>query len=408
MSTPEQPNTPPLTRKQLREMRNTGATPIVTTDAAPAEPAESIPVAPAPLPRPAEPVAVPAPPVDDSSVDLDAVPLTRRQARQQERIRTASVPVITPELAAAHAASIAAVAPISTVPQSDERADDDVDALRSMFAPADEHEPDDVVEAESEVVVEAESEDVVEAESEDVVEAEPGDGTADDVASDLVASEVDDSGDLTDDSVEIDDQIDEVAPADVAETDVEAEPEADVEGAQAEASSREDTTAERIVNPALGAGVIAGEPVQLDLPPSFDQLLARGATGAVGTPNALILSQTTGELPMVAPVTATGDVLVTGTFTLPEGLGSTGHARGTTDGKELDAVLLDGELPAHSSPTPIAASAAVSTIKPAGEVIRPPVPEKGSRLMMWLAITAGVLFAAVAGLLIVAVLTGLL
>ncbi|MFB8387432.1 hypothetical protein ACFC3F_09890 [Microbacterium sp. NPDC055910] len=408
MSTPEQPNTPPLTRKQLREMRNTGATPIVTTDAAPAEPAESIPVAPAPLPRPAEPVAVPAPPVDDSSVDLDAVPLTRRQARQQERIRTASVPVITPELAAAHAASIAAVAPISTVPQSDERADDDVDALRSMFAPADEHEADDVVEAESEVVVEAESEDVVEAESEDVVEAEPGDGTADDVASDLVASEVDDSGDLTDDSVEIDDQIDEVAPADVAESDVEAEPEADVEGAQAEASSREDTTAERIVNPALGAGVIAGEPVQLDLPPSFDQLLARGATGAVGTPNALILSQTTGELPMVAPVTATGDVLVTGTFTLPEGLGSTGHARGTTDGKELDAVLLDGELPAHSSPTPIAASAAVSTIKPAGEVIRPPVPEKGSRLMMWLAITAGVLFAAVAGLLIVAVLTGLL
>ena len=29
MSTPEQPATPPLTRKQMREIRNTGATPII-------------------------------------------------------------------------------------------------------------------------------------------------------------------------------------------------------------------------------------------------------------------------------------------------------------------------------------------------------------------------------------------
>ena len=67
---------------------------------------------------------------------------------------------------------------------------------------------------------------------------------------------------------------------------------------------------------------------------------------------------------------------------------------------------MDGELPAHSSPTPIAASAAVSTVKTSGEVIRPPAPEKGSRLMMTLAITAGALALALVGVLILAFATG--
>lgn len=69
---------------------------------------------------------------------------------------------------------------------------------------------------------------------------------------------------------------------------------------------------------------------------------------------------------------------MTGSYELPKGLGSQGHAHGTTDGKDVDAVLIDGELPPASSPTPIAASAAVSTIKPAGEVIRPPAPKRAT------------------------------
>lgn len=188
-------------------------------------------------------------------------------------------------------------------------------------------------------------------------------------------------------------------PAEVVEDEgdehVVVEDETDVAGDQARPT----------VNPALGEELIAGEPVQIDLPPSFDQLLARGSTGSVGTPNALILSQTTGDLPITS-VTATGEVIITGTFNLPEGLGSTGHAPGTADGKDVDAVLIDGELPAHSSPTPIAASAAISTVKSAGDVIKPPAPEKGGRLMMWLAITAGALFLALTGVLIVAIVNG--
>ncbi|CAI7673992.1 unnamed protein product, partial [Penicillium discolor] len=108
-------------------------------------------------------------------------------------------------------------------------------------------------------------------------------------------------------------------------------------------------------------------------------------------PNALIFTPSAGEGSLSGPVASTGEILVTGSYELPKGLGSQGHAHGTTDGKEVDAVLIDGELPPASSPTPIAASSAVSTIKPAGEVIRPPAPEKGNRLMLIAAIVAGAL-----------------
>jgi hypothetical protein len=171
-------------------------------------------------------------------------------------------------------------------------------------------------------------------------------------------------------------------------------------------TEKEAAEKERSVSPLLGAGLLSGEAEQADLPPSFDQLLAR--TGSVSMPNALILSQAPEVAPIVAPLSSTGEVLITGTFNLPEGLGSTGHARGTADGKEVDATLVDGELPAHSSPTPIAASAAISTVKTAGEVIRPPVPEKGSKLMLTLAITAGALALALVGVLILAFVTGVL
>ncbi len=104
---------------------------------------------------------------------------------------------------------------------------------------------------------------------------------------------------------------------------------------------------------------------------------------------------------------ATGEILITGTFALPDHYGSTGTVPGRADGKEADAVLVDGELPAASSPTPIAASAAISTIKSADEIIKPPAPERGSRLMVVLAITAGVLAVALAGVLILAITTGI-
>jgi hypothetical protein len=392
MSTPEQPANPPLTRKQMREIRNTGSTPVITAndsvdesaddvadtvaeveadaeapadevtpvsdaetapdgppaeEPAPVPPAAVTPIAVAPLARPAEPVSVAPAPVADASVDLGASPLTRRQARQQERIRTASVPVITPELAAAHTAAMAAVATAAPAPALTRDEPVSVHSgMHDLFGLAASPAP-----------------------------ARPA-----------VAQAV------------------EEPTAD--EVDVEADDESPWSPLSPEDES-EDERRERVVNPNLGAGLLEAEPEPVELPASFDQLLSR-STGSISMPNALILSQAPEVAPISAPLSATGEVLITGTLNLPEGLGSTGHALGTADGKEVDATLVDGELPAHSSPTPIAASAAISTVKSAGEVIRPPVPEKGSKLMLALAITAGALALALVGVLILAFVTGAL
>ncbi|WP_082569189.1 hypothetical protein [Microbacterium sp. Root180] len=390
MSETEQPANQPLTRKQMREIRNTGSTPVITAEtaaeaAAPAdeldeatfvvesppappsvfgapawEPAAATPrVAVAPLPRAADPVVVAPAPVADSTVDLGASPLTRRQARQQERIRTASVPVITPEVAAAHTASLAAAGATPALTR-----DQPVSANSGM------HDLFGLATAPAPVIPTPAERDETSAEPEAPAHLEESPA-----------------------EYEAFRAVDAVQPSAWEEL------AADVE----ETDAKED----RVVNPLLGAGLLAGEPEQAPLPASFDQLLSR-STGTVSMPNALILSQAPEIAPMSAPMSATGEVLITGTLNLPEGLGSTGHALGTADGKEVDATLIDGELPAHSSPTPIAASAAISTVKSAGEVIRPPVPEKGSKLMLTLAITAGALALALVGVLILAFVTGAL
>lgn len=376
MSTSENPENPPLTRRQLRELRQTGATPIITPeheaaardaeadeasahapagpevgDAEPAvedpepavepavrdEPVDAVasaddpadgfeddsttekavadeqPLPQSPAPALAEPALRPSVFDDyDASADFGVSGLTRRQVRAQEKIRTAAVPIISPDLEPSPARSAAPTA----------RVDDDQDVAESSLPPI-------------------------------------------------------------------------FRPA-VSET------------AENAVSDRAEAPAPSVVNPALGSELLEGAAPEVSLPDSFDQLLARqtGSTGAVSTPNALILSQTPTGVPLVGPVTATGEIMITGTFELPEGLGSVGHAPGTTDGRDADAVLLDGELPPASSPTPIAASAAISTVKQPGEIIRPPAPEKGSKLLVGLIITTGALALAVAVTLVLAFTTG--
>ncbi len=400
MSTPEHPATPALTRKQIRELRNTGSTPVITatpvddevseTAAAPivAPPVDAAlstpppaPVASAPFPRPAEPAAVAPAPVPDSAVDLGVSPLTRRQARQQERIRTASVPVITPEVVAAHAAATGGSAPTFAFPVAPPPVAPFDEPAPSLFTPP---------------------QDDTQVSTDSGMHALFGLPRETESASAPVPSWQQETP---------------AAPISVpafaaapAVPEVEDHSFGDVFGTTEDDETAEPIAAPKAVNPLLGASLLdeapaAGQPAAVDVPPSFDQLLTR-TTGAIAIPNALIVSQAPEVAPLVAPVTATGEVIVTGTFNLPEGLGSTGHAKGTADGKEIDATLVDGELPSHSSPTPIAASAAVSTAKAPGDVIKPPVPEKGGKLMMSLAITAGVLALALVGVLILAFVTG--
>ena len=404
MSTPDQPDTPQLTRRQLRELRNTASTPIITPeDIEQSQTAEPAPAVVAPLPRAAEPIIAEVP-AAAADVDLGSPALTRRAKRQQERLRTASVPVIGEDEAGAPAdAGAPAETPYDAAEVQDADAPAIDDAAATDEAPVIEEAPaaeetidEEAPAAEEPVVIDEVPAADAESAAEPTVDAElvfdaPAESAVDDVAADE-ADDADadaDAGPASDES-----------PADDAHALFRPKDEADGE---------DDRETERpVVAPTFGSGLLSGEGVELELPASFDQLLGRGstATGALSAPNALILSQTPETGSFTSPIAATGEVLITGTFSLPDSFGATGTMPGAADNKETDAVLVDGELPASSSPTPIAASSAISTIKSAEDIIKPPAPEKGSRLMLALVITAGALALALTGVLIVALVTG--
>jgi hypothetical protein len=359
MSTPDQPQTPPLTRRQLRELRNTASTPVITpeeaqadADAARAEEESSAPVvaaegAPAPVAE-AESTSdsvieaeEPSRPVAPAALDLDAEvhPVTRRQARHLAQLRTGSVDVVDPEN--------------ENEPETESAGEPEIDPVEELDSDAAPH-PD----ASPEAVV---------------AEEHPEDHSEAHVDADAPAP----------------DPHDDVTPREHATPAAEEEPEP-----------------AHVVAPALGAQLLEEGAAPVDLPPSFDHLLTRGGSGSSSAPNALILSQTPETGSLSVPILGTGELIITGSYALPESYGSNGTTPGTSDGKDLDAALLDGELPPASSPTPIAASAAISTIKSADDIIRPPAPEKGSRLIMTLAICAGALGLALATVLILTVVNG--
>jgi hypothetical protein len=316
---------------------------------------------------------VPPAPVPDASVDLGVSPLTRRQARQQERIRTASVPVITPEVAAAHNAATAAAAPVVPsptptpvpAPVSSPPAFD-----RSLTVPAPRpSEPEPLTAASS------------------------------------LRSLFDTTGETPTESAAPTPAPASPAPAPAPARDEFADALASLGSGSTPVQSDRPTVSSAFGSSLQPGGAPAAPAKSAD---SFDGVLSRDTStnGSVASPHTLIVSQNPTAGPISAPIASTGEVLVTGTYALPDGLGSMGHVPGAADGKEVDATLVDGELPVHSSPTPIAASAAISTAKGQDELIRPPAPEKNSRLMLTLAITAGALALALVGVLVVAFATG--
>jgi len=385
MSTPDQPS-PPLTRRQLRELRNTASTPIITQEEADeaaaaaanaATQTDDVAVEEAPESTPSVAVDTESEPAVDevvpSDADGDARPISRKQARAQAKLRTAAIELVPHD-------------------ESDRDHDDDVAAVEA--------EP--VAEAEPVVAAEPVAEPEAVAELEAVAEPEAG---ADDESQPEAVADVEPEAEAADDA------------GDDGEADLDA---ADLDAADLDAADEHPTVAEEpktddeaessekapVVAPGLGAQLLSGDPGDVELPASFDHLLARGGGGSSSAPNALILSQTPETGSLSVPIMGTGELLITGSYSLPENYGSTGAVPGSQDGKDLDAALIDGELPPASSPTPIAASSAISTIKSADEIIRPPAPEKGSRLMMTLAITAGALALALATVLILAVVNG--
>ncbi|WP_144873095.1 hypothetical protein [Microbacterium sp. 1.5R] len=407
MSTSDQPAQGPLTRKQLRELRLTGSTPVITPEEIEAAAAAAPPAPPAPSRT--EPTSAPQDSAEGE--DTGETRLTRRQVR--ERVRTASVPVIgeqpasTDETADEDAAGSPEPA-ADDAPTADDTTAADKPAAGTpepvvtavpVFAPSApseaQQDQDDEVDEELTVLPVAAADSVgvvplvpatVEPEESTTDEVGSGSSADDDSESSVSDLGIEPASETDEDAVAVDDVL-----ADVDATD--------------DASVADDERP--TVNSAFGSGVRGGEPEQQKpFAPSFDELLTVGdSTGSHRAPNTLIFTPGPGEGSLSGPVASTGEILITGSYELPKGLGSQGHAHGTTDGKDIDAVLIDGELPPASSPTPIAASSAISTIKPAGEVIRPPAPEKGNRLTIILAIVTGGLALAVGVAVVIAITT---
>jgi hypothetical protein len=383
MSTSENPENPPLTRRQLRELRQTGATPIITPEHEAA----------------ARDAAARAE-ADEASAHASAGP----------EVGDAEPAVENPEPAVEPVEPAVRDEPVDAVASADDAAEGSEDESTTEKAVADEQPlPQSPAPALAEPALRPSVFDDY-------------DASADFGVSGLTRRQVRAQEKIRTAAVPIISPDLEPSPARSAAPTARVDDDQDVaesplppifrpavsETAENAVSDRAEAPAPSVVNPALGSELLEGAAPEVSLPDSFDQLLARqtGSTGAVSTPNALILSQTPTGVPLVGPVTATGEIMITGTFELPEGLGSVGHAPGTTDGRDADAVLLDGELPPASSPTPIAASAAISTVKQPGEIIRPPAPEKGSKLLVGLIITTGALALAVAVTLVLAFTTG--
>lgn len=396
MSTEEDGHT--LTRRQLRELRLTGSTPVVSGEEAAAARAAQTDKS-----HGGRIDAASADDVDrstdsaaDRSVGADsagsseaapvssdatpsAAPLTRRAARAQERARTGPMPVAPPQQQSPEDVPVAA-------PQAVEEPVEDAIVVEEPVV----EEPvvDAIIVEESAVEESAVEEPVVEKLIVDVpVAAAPAAAVRDGEAGSVFAP-----------------QVAQTDPSNLS-TPSHADTEDDTAGEDAAAA---DSEPERpMVGAAFGIGV-KRSPSGPGIPTAFDDLLETGSAGSHKTASTLIFTPSPGAGSLSGPVASTGELLITGTYALPDGMGSQGHALGTTDGKDIDAVLIDGELAPASSPTPIAASSAISTSKPAGEVIRPPVPDKGSKLTLTLAIVAGGLALALAAALIIAFTTGVL
>lgn len=404
MSTSEE-NGRTLTRKQLREIRLTGSTPVITEEeaaSAAAQPPTTV------LPRAAQPIEIaPAPTAEPPTPNA---PLTRRQMRALEHAHPAApatesaapAPVAEP-VRDTVPAEATQTAPPAAAQSEQPGLVSGLPSFASAPAPASapRFEPTPVDPAlDDEHPLSVDQEQVAAIFEQPIEEPAPA-PVRRGIVPEIMARDLIFPGASAPES----DELPIIAPTPAPASAAPAEPEvpAKAEPEPAPAPAQEEAPK---VGAAFGIGVKADHRDPVVTAP-FDALVGGTSSSAHhGTSTALIFTPSPGVGSLSGPIASTGEILVTGTYALPDGLGSQGHAHGTTDGKDIDAVLIDGELAPASSPTPIAASAAVSTSKPAGEVIRPPAPDKGNKLMLTLAIVAGTLAVVLGATLVIAFTTG--
>lgn len=164
--------------------------------------------------------------------------------------------------------------------------------------------------------------------------------------------------------------------------------------------------------------VVAQKPVghwtaQLNVPADraepFDQLLSRGGVshGVPTTTNALILPSLPNQVASGdSPLASSGEIIVTGSISLPRSYGATGVHPSHIDSAEVDRLFDQVEDGAGTGGAPIAATRAISTQGAARAMMAPPKKE-GVNAPLVLAVTAGVLALGVVATLVVGAVAGL-
>lgn len=376
------PDEQPLSRRQLREQQRT-TEPSAPTETRSRRVSTTSPVAggdiPEVNPAPPEPALSTGEVAALEEAEAEGRPLTRRQARDLERVRTASVSVITPESTETDAAPESAVN--ETVEQSPEVEAGIPEATQPATprqgrknggqSPSVSRMPSFVPSSARKAVAEPE-----------IVDAEvvPGDdhGPAQEPI-DLI-----------------------LAP----------HPESAFGPAATAQASKKDADAPQLSGN-FGQGVLDGvAPAETAEPRTdepFDQIIARGLeeAGSGVSTSSIILPIMPNSHPLTGPLSANGNVVVTGSIDLPSGMGSNGGHPDHFDKSDIDAMFdAEDETRPATAGTPVSASKAVSTHTATRDVITPPAPARSNRLLLILAITAGVLAVAVLAVIIVGIAAG--
>lgn len=139
----------------------------------------------------------------------------------------------------------------------------------------------------------------------------------------------------------------------------------------------------------------------------FDQLLSRGGMshGVPTTTNALILPNLPDHGPIGNSLAQSGEVIVTGSIDLPRSYGATGVHPSQIDSSDVDR-LFDQVEDGVSVGAPVAATRAISTQGAARAMMAPPKKE-GMNAPLVLAVTAGVLALGVVATLVIGAVAGL-
>lgn len=159
------------------------------------------------------------------------------------------------------------------------------------------------------------------------------------------------------------------------------------------------------VSSAFGAGERNTDGSPQGAARAFDTLVAPEARGSdVFTTSSVLILPGAQSRQTRTPAPGTGEIMVTGSVDLPKSKAR--DRESNADHSEIDSGSDNSQESPATAGTPVSATRAVSTHAVTRDVITPPTKASSSKLLMILAITAGVLCVAVIGVVIVGLMTG--